>query len=170
LKTLIIIFIFFVSGESIYSDDIPKEFQKLLDKGKLTFQQPAGMKLTDVIKDSLMRYDIAYKDEKNNFEIRISIQPLGSKDKPKDNLDILSLAKEGSYQAIDLTPELFNSDKAGSAEFDFEKEYGQGYKFGSILFLIKEKCASVYIFYLGVDKNTFAQHVIDNLFLVKFKK
>ena len=168
LKKFILIFI--LAGVSVYSKDIPKEFQELLDRGKLTFTPPTDMKLTEIIKDSLMRYDIAYKDSKNNFEIRVNILPLDSADKYKENLDILSIAKEGSYKAIDMKPGLFNSDKAGTAEFEFDIVYGDSYKYGSVLFLYKDKCAVVYIFYLGADKNTFVQQVIDNIFIVKFNK
>ena len=166
----IIYVIILLCYQSIYCDDIPKEFQELLDRGKLTFEPPSNMKLTKVTKDTLMRYDIAYKDSKNNFEIRINIMPLDSSDKVKENLDILSLAKQGSYEAVDARPELFNSDKAGVAEFEFNELYGKAYKYGSILFIHKEKCADVYIFYLGVEKKTFAQQVIDNLFIIKFEK
>ena len=170
MKTLVIIIIFIFANHFIYSDDIPKEFQKLLDRGKLTFEPPAKMKLTKVTKDSLMKYDIAYKDAKNNLEIRINIIPLDSTDKYKDNLDILNLAEEGTYQAIEIKPEIFNSDKAGAAEFKFDKVYDEKYKYGSLLFIYKEKCAVVYIFYLGDKKETLTQLTIDNIFIIKFIK
>ena len=170
MKSFIICVVMIFSYHTANCDDIPEKFQKLLDRGKLTFEQPKGMKLTKVKSDSLMKYDIAYKDAENDFEIRINILPLDSSDKYKENLDILNSAKEGTYQAIDVRPELFNSGKAGAAEFEFDKKYGDGYKYGSVLFIYKEKCAVVYIFYLGAKKEILTPLVIDNFFLVKFKK
>lgn len=170
MKFYIFIVLFIVSAISVYSQDIPKDFQELLSSGKLTFNPPAGMELKTITSDSLMRYDISYIDSKNNFEIRINILPLDTSVKYRENLDILKISKEGSYKSIEIKPGLFNAEKAGTAEFEFENYYAGIYKYGSVLFLHKENNAIVYVFYLGPDKDTFARQVIDNLFIVKFKK
>lgn len=148
--------------------DIPEGFKELLERGMLTFKAPV-MKITDVKDDPLMKYDIAYLDEANGFEIRINIVPLDSGGSQKENLDILTLAKEGSYEAIDLKHLMFNAEKAGLGEFLFEKKY-DGYKKGCILFIHKNKHASVYVFYLGNDSEKFSGMVMDNLFILKFNE
>lgn len=156
------------SSRAETESDIPEGFKKLLERGKLTFKAP-DMKITEVKEDPLMKYDIAYLDEANGFEIRINIVPLDSNDSYKDNLDILSLAKQGSYEAIDLKHLMFNADKAGLGEFLFEKNY-DGYKKGCVLFIHKNKHASVYVFYLGNDSEKFSGMVMDNLFILKFNE
>lgn len=155
-------------GRAETESDIPEGFKELLERGKLTFKEPV-MKITEVKEDPLMKYDIAYLDEANGFEIRINIVPLDSGSSQKDNLDILSLAKEGSYEAIDLKHLMFNADKAGLGEFKFSKKY-DGYKKGCILFIHKNKQASVYVFYLGNDSEKFSGMVMDNLFILKFNE
>ncbi|HEY3251718.1 MAG TPA: hypothetical protein VGK25_11420 [Ignavibacteria bacterium] len=169
MKLLIYTIIFLLAKPIVYcGDDIPEEFKSLLERGKLTFEPPKDMKLLDLKKDPLMNYDITYYDEKNIFEIRINVVPLDSKD-TTENLGILNLSEEGSLDAIDLKAEKFNADKAGAGEFTFKEVYDNNYEKGGILFLYKNKCAAVYIFYLGKDSNDFGKMVGENIFLIKFK-
>jgi len=156
------------AGCAEIDEDIPEEFKELLKKGKLTFEAPP-MKLIDAHKDPLMKYDIAYVDEANGFEIRINIVPLDSNDAPEENLNILTRVKQGTYEAIDLKHMMFNADKAGFGEFVFNKKY-DGYKKGGILFIHKKMHASVYVFYLGNDSAEFSRLIMDNLFIFKFKE
>jgi hypothetical protein len=171
MKSLIICVVIILSYQSAYSDDIPKEFQKLLDRGKLTFEPPENMELTKIKEDTLMWYNIAYKDSKVNYEIRISILPLDSGTKEDDNLNIISLAKDGTYKYIDVIPETFNADKSAVASFDFAEDYGSGYKHCGILLIFKKKCAVVNIFFLSAEQNSATSKIfIDNYQLIKFKK
>jgi hypothetical protein len=167
INTFLLILVIFSSSQCFaLGDDIPKEFKKLLERGKLNFEPPHNMKMVDVSKDT---FDIAYLDEKTNFELRIKIFPLDSTDKPNEKFEFLSLVDEGTYESIDMTPDKFNAEKAAVADFKFIDTYS-GYKKGSMFWFYKKKYASVWIFYLGGDSKNFGQWVINHLFLLNFKE
>lgn len=73
---------FFIAGlcfvliTSFSSDNLPKEFNELLNRSEMTFIQPDGYSETPMIENEQMNYDYAIINNAKDFEIRFAIRPL----------------------------------------------------------------------------------------------
>lgn len=167
-------FVFLLCNTAVISRDLPEEFEDLLKKGKLEFNEPADISLVLSISDNLMNDDIRYYSSENGIEMRIDIILIDSAQR-YENPNVFMMAKDGTYEDMKLITKPFNSDMAAIAEFDLQSGYFDNkYKHCGILWLHKNETAGVYICLLGDDKTkllNFFKNQVCNLEnpILKFK-
>lgn len=167
---------------SFGANNLPKTFTDLLNRGKLTFQEPAGFVKTPTIENSQMNYEYAIKHPKKNFEVRYAIRPLDNllrdheeKEKNKKSGDIHIHPNKLCSSLLQMTtlnisggqlPEVtvfdkeavkqeFNADWGATTFVEVGKEFGQEYKYCMIVAIHKDNFADAYFFYLSDTKDGF---------------
>lgn len=153
------------------------EFKKFADTAGLKFEMPGGYKETVVKENKDLWYAFAIKNTTEDFEIRYTVWPLKStiEEYKKCQLDTNCLMVNpnkfysGRIQAnvLNMTggenydigpfPEQavrneFNADAGGSSFFEFNCDFGKGYKYGHMVYLHKDDIADVIITYMSNDK------------------
>lgn len=170
------------------------EFKKYIDIIGLKYTMPTNYTETSVIENSDLWYSFAIKDNNADFEVRYSVWSL----KPmieeyenckKDSNCIMvnpNVIYKGSIQAnvLNMTngqmwdigpfPSLavkheFNADTGGSSFFEFNCEFGKGYKYGQMVYLHKDNVADVIITYMSNDKSTHFDLMDKSFYALTFK-
>lgn len=170
------------------------EFKKYIDTIGLKFEMPDGYKETDVYENNDLWFCFAIKDKKEDFEVRYSIWSLkpAIEDYKKCKLDTNCLMIDpnviyaGRIQAnvLNMTggqnwdigpfPEQavkkeFNADLGGSSFFEFNCEFGKGFKYGQMVYLHKENVADVIITYMSNNKDTHSDFMYKSFHALTFK-
>lgn len=155
-------------------------FKAMIDTTGLKFEMPPGYKETYVTENRDLYYGFAIKNDTTDFEVRYSIWPLKPEleEYKKCKLDsahctmvnpnslysgraisnVLNMSGGSSMNVQSFPPTAvkkeFNADKGGSSFFEFNCEFGKGYKYGQMIVLHKDDVADVIITYLSNDKET----------------
>jgi hypothetical protein len=66
--------------------------------------------------------------------------------------------------------EEFNADDGGSCFFEFNCEFGKGYKYGHFVYLHKDNIADVIITYMDLDKQKHNELMQPSFHAIKFKE
>ena len=170
------------------------EFQKYVDTIGLKFIMPPNFKETSVKENKDLWYSFAIKDKNADFEVRYSVWSLQptveqfNKCKLDTNCFMLSpnVLYKGRIQSnvLNMTggqdievgtfppqavKEEFNADNGGSAFFQFNCDFGKGYKFGQMVYLHKDNVADVIITYMSNDKSTHSDLMDKSFHALTFK-
>ena len=182
-KTIGLLILTFILTAFTFSNDKGEiikviEFQKYVDSIGLKFTMPSEYKETHVKENKDLWYNFAIKNINEDFEIRYTVWSLKStiKEYEKCKLDTNCLMVSpnliykgrihsnvlnmtgGQEIAIGAFPPLalkkeFNADNAGSSFFQFNCNFGKGYKYGQMIYLHKDNVADVIITFMSNDKS-----------------
>lgn len=157
-------------------DDIPEEFQKLLDKAQLEFNKPDGFKLNKVSENPLMIYDVAYKHSKNDVEVRYLIKnPDNISDKhnaavcESSFVSIVNKFTKKVKDGMPLDAKKLKADWGLAVEVETTDDFGENYKYCAVIGISKFKTADVYIYMLYNDNKVLAYEFEKLIFSMKFK-
>ena len=166
----------FVILTSFSSDSLPEKFTELLNRSKITFNQPDGYSEISTIENQQMNYDYAIINNAKDFEIRYSIRPLDEMlkdyDDRKKNQTLVSESihpnkmhtgifhsiifnvSGGKFSKInEFNPEAlrkeFNADWGAISMVEVGKEFGQNYKYCFLITIHKDDVGDAYCFYLS---------------------
>lgn len=157
------------------------EFYKLIDTLGLNFIPPSGYTPTVVKENGDLYYCFAMKNDTADFEVRYSIWSLKEdveaykKNKADTNsktvminpnvfysgrsqANVMNMTGGQSTRITDFpkaaVKKEFNADIGGSSFFEFNCEFGKGYKYGQMIILHKDDVADVIITYLSNNRDT----------------
>jgi hypothetical protein len=170
------------------------DFQKQADSLGFIFSMPPNYVADSVRVNRDLYYCFAMKDTSADFEVRYSIWSLKSalveydrcKADPKcssihpDKLiygrvqsNVLNMTAGAS---MDYSPfgtravgNEFNADAGGSSFFEFNCEFGKGYKYGQAMYLHKDSIADVIITFMSNDRETHSDLMLKSFYALKFK-
>jgi len=175
---------------------LPSLFADRLNRGKMTFEPPAGFVEVPVIKNSQMHYEYALKDLSKDFEIRYAVAPLDSVfiqfDQMQKNgnthmvvgpnqlyygsfVSTMANISNGTARSVGPFPEdavinEFNANWGASSFCEVTGEFGKGYKYCDAVAIHKDSLADAYYFYLSNNLNDFTpDHMIPIFHTMKFK-
>lgn len=171
-----------------------EEFQKYIDTIGLKYTMPTGYKETFIKENGDLWYSFAIKDDNADFEVRYTVWPLkpSFEQYEKCKLDknchminpnniyqgriqtnILNMTKGkdsdiGPFPSLAVKKE-FNADAGGSSFFEFNCEFGKGYKYGQMVYLHKDNVADVIITYMSNDKEKHSDLMMKSFHALTFK-
>ena len=184
---------FTISGEK---GEIVKldEFQKFIDTIGLKFTMPVEYKETYVKENKDLWYSFAIKDTTADFEVRYTVWSLipTIKEFEKCKLDtnclmvspnviykgriqsnVLNMTSGQGSEIGEFSPlavkKEFNADNGGSSFFEFDCGFGEGYKYGQMVYLHKNNVADVIITFMSNDKSTHSELMYKSFHALKFK-
>ena len=153
------------------------EFKSLCDSSGLKFNMPDGYKLIDVKENRDLDYSFAIINSDSTMEIRYTIWSLkpvliqyeeslsdnNSMIIPPNNIykgriqaNILNMTGGQMYDIGPFPPQAvkkeFNADTGGSCFFEFNCEFGEGYKYGQFMYLHKDDIADVIVTFMSNNK------------------
>lgn len=157
-------------------------FQKEIKALGLEFNMPGGYQEADVKESLDLQYSFAIKNKTADFEVRYSVWSLKpeleeyEKCKKDPNCTMVHPNKTytgriqanvlnmtggqdwdiGAFPAQAVKRE-FNADNGGSSFFEFNCEFGKGYKYGQMIYLHKDNVADVIITYMSNDKDSHSE-------------
>ncbi|MES2574699.1 MAG: hypothetical protein V4572_07135 [Bacteroidota bacterium] len=177
-KIFITVFLTLLGLNSFSQNLTVEEFQKDAELAGLKFEMPIGYKITEVKKNRDLQYSFAIINEDGSMEVRYSLFPmkenLAEYEKSKDDKNVIMINPNAMYTSLMVAngmnmtngkmPEIknfntnsvkkeFNADYGGVTTFDFNCEFGKGYKIGQFVCLHKENVADVIITFLSNDIN-----------------
>lgn len=188
-------FLFLLVGISYGQNQLTlTEFQKLCDSSELDFTMPEGYKIVDVKENPNLGYSFALINADSSMEIRYTIWSLKSaieqyKESLKDSNSVM-IPPNNTYKARIQTNVLnmtggqmydiesfpsqavkreFNADAGGSCFFEFNCEFGKGYKYGQFVYLHKDDIADIIVTFMSNDKETHADLMLAGFHSLKFK-
>jgi len=162
------------------------EFEKIADSAGLLFEMPVGYKECVIKSNFDLPYQFAIKNEEADFEVRYSVWPMTSllentntKQDPNSMHKILFIttvmnmtggtgAKINPFP-INALKETFNADDGSVSFFEFNSEFGKGYKYGQMVCLHKNNTTNVIITFLSNDKQKHSELVLKAFHTLKFK-
>lgn len=196
IALFILIFTISAFTKSDEKDKIVKvdEFQEYIDTIGLTFSMPKDYEETYVKENGDLWYSFAIKDMKADFEVRYTVWSLKPtiEEFKKCELDtncimanpngiyegriganVLNMtggkdANIGAFPTQAVMHE-FNADAGGSSFFEFNCGFGQGYKYGQMVYLHKDNVADVIITYMSNDRKTHSNLMDKSFHALKFK-
>jgi len=170
------------------------EFQNFIDTIGLQFIMPADYVETYVKENKDLWYSFAIKDTKADFEVRYTVWSLKQtivkyeKCKLKANCtmvspnviykgriqtNVLNMTGGQNWDIRSFPPQAvkkeFNADVGGSSFFEFNSEFGIGYKYGQMVYLHKDNVADVIITYMSNDKTTHSDLMMKSFHALTFK-
>jgi hypothetical protein len=180
MKKTYLFFIFNLFHLTIFSQNITvEEFQKQIAESGLQFEMPVGYKTKEVKKNRDLQYSFAIINTEGTMEVRYSIFPMKQMlieyEKSKNDPNVTMINPNKLYIGImqsnglnmtngkmvdigDFPPfavkKEFNADYGGNAFFEFNCEFGKGYKYGQFVCLHKENLADVIITFMSNDRYT----------------
>lgn len=195
LFTLLLLIIFgFSSSDSKETIVSVEEFQQTMEAKGLTFDLPEGYEVTAVKENHDLWYGFAIKHKTADFEIRYSVWSLmedfDSYEKCKADPNCFMLNPNNFYtgriqaNVLNMTggndseigtfptnavQQEFNADAGGSSFFQFNCAFGEGYKYGQMIYLHKDNVADVIITYMSNDKSTHSDLMDAPFHALKFK-
>ncbi|WP_341901345.1 hypothetical protein [Fluviicola taffensis] len=154
-------------------------FQKEIKAMGLEFSMPAGYEESDVKENRDLQYSFAIKNKTADFEVRYSVWSLKPEleeyEKCKKDPNCLMVHPNKTYtgriqaNVLNMTggqdwdigafpaqavKREFNADDGGSSFFEFNCEFGKGYKYGQMIYLHKDNVADVIITYMSNYKDS----------------
>jgi len=170
------------------------EFKTLCVSLGLEFTMPKGYKIIDVKENGNLGYSFAVINTDSTMEIRYTIWSLKPaieqyKESLKDSNSIMihpNNIYKGRIQANvlnmtggqmnDIGPfppqavkKEFNADAGGSCFFEFNCEFGKGYKYGQFMYLHKDNIADVIVTFMSNNKETHSDLMMIGFHSLKFK-
>ena len=155
------------------------EFESLCDSSGLKFNMPAGYKIIDIKENRDLGYSFSVINTDSTMEIRYTIWSLkpaleqyekSLKDSnsmmiPPNNTykgriqaNVLNMTGGQIYDIGAFPPQAvkkeFNADNGGSCFFEFNCEFGKGYKYGQFMYLHKDNVADVIVTFMSNNKET----------------
>lgn len=155
------------------------DFEAFCDSAGLKFNMPEGYKTIAVKENRDLSYSFAIINNNSTMEIRYSIWPLKASIKSyeeslKDSnsimvhpnkhyngriqANVLNMTGGQMYDIGSFPPQAvkkeFNADDGGSCFFEFNCEFGKGYKYGQFVYLHKDDVADVIITFMSNNKET----------------
>lgn len=179
-KTLLLLFLF-ITIKNFYGQEqlTTKEFKSFCNSKGLKFEMPKGYKRIDVKENRDLSYSFAIVNNDSSMEIRYTIWSLkpiiedynkSLNDKntmmiPPNNIykgliqaNVLNMTGGIMYDIGSFPPQAvkkeFKADDGGSCFFEFNSEFGQGYKYGQFVYLHKDDIADVIITFMSNKKET----------------
>ncbi len=156
-----------------------EEFQKQAAESGMQFKMPPGYKIKEVKKNRDLQYSFAIINSEETMEVRYSLFPmkqmLGEYEKSKNHPNVVMINPNNVYVGLmtangmnmtngtmpdigDFPPKAvkkeFNADYGGNSFFEFNCEFGKGYKYGQFVCLHKENVADVIITFMSNDRYT----------------
>lgn len=178
-KILSITFITFFAINTYCQTLTLEEFQKQAAESGLQFNIPPGYKIKEVKKNRDLQYTFAIINSEETMEVRYSLFPmkqmLEEYEKSKKDPNVVMVNPNNIYIGLmtangmnmtngtmpdigDFSPKAvkkeFNADYGGNSFFEFNCEFGKGYKYGQFVCLHKENVADVIITFMSNDRNT----------------
>lgn len=170
------------------------EFKDLCDSSGLQFEMPKGYTITVVKENPDLNYSFAIINADSTMEIRYTIMSLkpaleeykkSLKDSnsimiPPNNIykgiikaNVLNMTggqmdNIGSFPAQAVKRE-FNADAGGSCFFEFNCEFGKGYKYGQFVYLHKDDVADAIVTFMSNNKETHSDLMTVGFHALKFK-
>nr|WP_315148178.1 hypothetical protein [uncultured Flavobacterium sp.] len=177
-KILTISFFIFCSLITYCQTLTLEEFQNQASLSGLQFEMPIGYKIKEIKENRDLRYSFAIINKDETMEVRYSIFPLKklfenyekSKNDPNTiminpnnmymnimrsnvmNMTNGKMVNIGDFPSIAVKKE-FNADYGGSSFFEFNCEFGKGYKYGQAVCLHKNNVADAIITFMSNDRN-----------------
>jgi hypothetical protein len=187
------LYAFSVSNEQQKNVSV-EEFREFSQSNGLQFTLPEGYTATAVKENRNLWYAFAMKDEQADFEVRYSIwslkSDLGNYEQCQQTQECTMLHPNLMYQGraqsnvlnmtagermdVEAFPPAavrkeFNADAGGSSFFEFNCEFGKGYKYGQMVYLHKDDVADVIITFLSNDQETHADLMFKAFYALKFE-
>lgn len=178
-KILAITFITFFAINTYCQTLTLEEFQKQAAESGLQFKMPPGYKIKEVKKNRDLQYSFAIINSEGTMEVRYSLFPmkqmLEEYEKSKKDPNVVMINPNNVYVGLmtangmnmtngtmlnigDFPPQAvkkeFNADYGGNSFFEFNCEFGKGYKYGQFVCLHKENVANVIITFMSNDRYT----------------
>lgn len=170
------------------------QFQKFLDPIGLQFEMPADFKESIVKENKNLWYSFAIKHMKEDFEVRYTVWTLKPtleeyrrckldtscnmvnpnviyKGRIQSNVLNMTGGQDweiGAFPAQAVKKE-FNADTGGSSFFEFNCEFGTGYKYGQMVYLHKDNVADVIITYMSNNKEKHSEVMLQAFHSLIFK-
>lgn len=170
------------------------EFETLCDSLGLQFTMPEGYKIIDVNENRDLGYSFAVINSDSTMEIRYTIWSLkpaleqyeeSLKDSnsmmiPPNNIykgriqaNVLNMTGGQMYDIGPFPPlavkKEFNADTGGSCFFEFNCEFGKGYKYGQFMYLHKDDTADIIVTFMSNNKETHSDLMMVGFHSLKFK-
>jgi hypothetical protein len=177
-KILTITFLIFCSFITNCQTLTLEEFQKQASLSGLKFEMPIGYEIKEIKKNRDLQYTFAIINKDKTMEVRYSIFPLKQMfekyKKSKNDPNTMMINPNNMYMGImtsnimnmtngkmvgigDFPPmavkKEFNADYGGSSFFEFNCEFGKGYKFGQAVCLHKNNVADAIITFMSNDRS-----------------
>jgi len=171
-----------------------KEFINMIDSIGLKFEMPGNYQESAVIENDDLFYSFAMKHKNSDFEVRYSIFPMKQKlaeyELCKVTPGCAMVHPNNLFQAIaqanvlnmtagkgasigpfpkDAVKAEFNADAGGSAFFEFNCDFGKGYKYGQMVVLQKDGVAEVIITFMSNDKSKHSELMFEAFHSLTFK-
>lgn len=172
-----------------------EEFQQEMETTGLSFTMPEGYETTEVKENGDLWYGFAIKNKTADFEVRYTVWSLkdaaSEYEKCKADTNCLMVNPNNFYSGriqanvLNMTGgqdreigafptkavmSEFNADAGGSSFFEFHCEFGEGYKYGQMVYLHKDNVADVIITYMSNDRSTHSDLMDAPFHALKFKK
>lgn len=153
------------------------DFQSFADSCGLKFVMPEGYTVTEVKENRDLWYSFAIINADSSMEVRYTVWSLEmEKQKYEESLedpDVTMVPHNNIYKgriqanALNMTggnganigafplaavKREFNADTGGSAFFEFNCQFGEGFKYGQFVYLHKDDVADVIITFMSQDK------------------
>jgi len=170
------------------------EFETLCNSSGLQFTMPEGYKITDVKENHDLGYSFAVMNADSTMEIRYTIWSLKPaleqyEESLKDSnsmmispnnmykgsiqANMLNMTGGQKYDIGSFPPQAvkkeFNADTGGSCFFEFNCEFGKGYKYGQFMYLHKNDIADVIVTFMSNNKETHSNLMMAGFYSLKFK-
>jgi len=184
-----------LSGNTFAQDQITQEeFENFCDSIGLIFEMPEGYMVIDVKENRDLWYKFAVINEDSTMEIRYTVWSLAEDIKRYEEslndsnitmispnviyrgraqANVLNMTGGQMYDIGAFPPQAvnaeFNADAGGSCFFEFNSEFGQGYKYGQFVYLHKDNVADVIITYMSNSKETHSDLMMQGFYSLKFK-
>lgn len=180
MKKTLVLLIFNIFNLQAFCQNLTVEaFQKQIAESGLQFKMPEGYKIKEVKENRDLQYSFAIINTEGTMEVRYSIFPLKQMmidyEKSKTDPNVIMINPNnihvGLMQANGLNmtngkmvdigdfptnavKKEFNADYGGNAFFEFNCEFGKGYKYGHFVCLHKDNIADVIITFMSNDRYT----------------
>lgn len=193
-KTILIVVLNLISISTFSQSISLEDFQKQIAASGLQFEIPANYKSTDVKENPDLQYSFAIVNSAGTMQIRYSIFPLEQslidfeKSKSDPNITMANPNKihiglvvsnginmtGGKIVDVrnftdDAVKKEFNANSGGFGFFQFNCEFGKGYKYGQFIYLHKENIANVIITFMSNDIYIHAAEMQKAFYALTFK-
>jgi hypothetical protein len=196
MQRLIFSFVLFLFAGSTFAQDqlTQTEFESYCDSVGLKFNIPEGYTVIPTIENRDLWYSFAIINADSSMEVRYTIWPLQTmlkeyEESLKDSNSVMihpNKIYDGRVQTnvlnmtggqwYDVGPfptqavkKEFNADAGGSCFFEFNCEFGKGYKYGQFMYLHKDDIADVIVTFMSHDKETHSDLMFVGFHSLTFK-
>lgn len=184
MNKFLIAFLFSITGivhNIIYSQDKTIKdstsnevtFEMLIDSNNMVFSRPKGYIEIPTIHNRQMHYEKAFKHPTERFEVRYAIRNHNfGWYRQMFEMTVLNISggQLPEYTKFDTNAvkEEFNADAGCVVTVVPGKEFGQEYKFCTLVYLFKNGVGDGYIFYMADDNNLISELMDPIFYSLKF--